>query len=81
MIPFPRIGHVAALAILLVGLATQMTPASAAALPRAGGHARPGAVAVSHAGAAGSAATRSGWSRSHQAMPSGQGSSRRTDSG
>ena len=67
MIPVPRIGHVAALAILLVGLATQMTPASAAALPRAGEHARPGAVAVSRAGAAGSAATRSGWSRSHQA--------------
>lgn len=68
MIPFPRIGHVAALAILLVGLATQMTPASAAALPRAGGHARPGAVAVSHARAGGPAATRSGWSRSHQAV-------------
>ena len=67
MIPFPRIGHVAALAILLVGLATQMTPASAAALPRAGEHARPGAVAVSRSGAGGPAATRSGSSRSHQA--------------
>ncbi len=67
MIPFLRIRQVAALAILLAGLTTQMTPASAAALPRTGEHARPGAVAVSRARAAGSAATRSGSSRSHQA--------------
>ena len=67
MIPFPRIRQVAVLAILLAGLTTQMTPASAAALPRAGEHARPGAVAVSRAPSAGSAASGSGWSRSHQA--------------
>ena len=67
MVPFPRIRQVAALAILLAGLTTQMAPASAAALPGAGEHARPGAVAVSGARAAGSAATRSGRSRSQQA--------------
>ena len=66
MVPFRRIRHVAVLAVLLAGLTTQMTLASAAALPRAGGHARPGAAAVSHA-RAGSAAARSGRSRPHQA--------------
>lgn len=41
-----RIGAVAALAVLLAGLAAQVTPASAAALPRAGAHAREAAVAA-----------------------------------
>src|SRR5215472_5598185 len=66
MVPFRRIRQVAVLAVLLAGLTTQMTPASAAALPRTGGHTRPGAAAVLHV-RAGSAATRSGRSRSHQA--------------
>jgi len=64
MVPFRRIRQVAALAILLAGLTTQMTPASAAALPQTGGQA--GTAAVSHA-QAGSAATRSGRSRSREA--------------
>ena len=67
MVPFLRIRQVAVLAILLVGLTIQMTPASAAALPRAGEHARSGAVAVSQARVAGSADTGSGRSRSHRA--------------
>lgn len=66
MVPLRRIRHVAVLAIMVAGVSTQMTPASAAALPRASGHARPAAAAVSHA-LAGSTATRSGRSRSHQA--------------
>ena len=66
MVSSVRIGQVAALAILLVGFTTQMTSASAAALPRAGESASHGAVTASQArAAAGSAATRTAAGRSH----------------
>ena len=62
-----RIGPVAALAIAAAGLTTQVTSASAAALPPAGAHARPGAVTTTHAQATRSAAARPGRARSHPA--------------
>jgi hypothetical protein len=49
MVSSLRIGSAAAIAVLLAGLTFQITPASAAALPRAEAHARPGAVATLHA--------------------------------
>jgi hypothetical protein len=64
MVSSVRISQVAALAVLLVGFTTQMTPASAAALPRAGGQA---VVTTSPArAAAGSAAARTDPARSHR---------------
>jgi hypothetical protein len=66
MVSSVRISQVAALAILLVGFTTQMTSASAAALPRASEHASHGVVTASHArAAAGSAAARTASDRSH----------------
>jgi hypothetical protein len=62
MVSSVRISQVAALAILLVGFTTQMTPASAAALPRAGEQA---VVTTTHARAtAGPAAARTDSARS-----------------
>ena len=66
MVSSLRIGPVAAIAILVAGLAAQITPASAAALPRTHVHARPAAVTTSHARAE-SAAARSAGVRSHPA--------------
>lgn len=54
MASFLRVGRMAAFVILLAGLCTQLTPASAAALPPAGSHAS-------------SAARHAAWPRSHPA--------------
>jgi hypothetical protein len=68
MVPSPRIGRIAAVAILLAGLTSQMTPALGVALPPAAKHARPGAVTTSRTQPAGSAAGRRGWAGSHRAV-------------
>ena len=48
MVSSPRLGPVAALAIFLAGLTTQVTPVSGAALPALDAQARHGAVTISH---------------------------------
>ena len=49
MVSALRIGLVTALTIVMAGVTTQMTPASAAALPRTGAPAHPAAAITSHA--------------------------------